>query len=323
MATSFYPSYTQGELDPQAKALLQQIKEADLPEPHTLTPQQVREGTWPGMRDLIGDPEVVANVENIKIPGPEGQIPIRVYTPEGRGPFPILVYFHGGGWVFWDIDVTDNACRSLANGASCVVVSVDYRLAPEHKYPAAVEDAYAATKWVATNAGRIQADPTRIAVGGDSAGGNLAAAVTLVARDRGGPPLAHQLLICPVTDVSSFDTDSYRHFGEGPESLKALSQWAVNHYLTEKEQAQHPLVSPLLAQDLSGLPPALVITAEFDTLRDEGEAYAGRLREAGGAVTCTRYDGMIHDFPVFAAAFDQAQDAIDRAATALRGAFAG
>ena len=322
MTTSFYPSYTQGKLDPQAEAILQQIEEADLPGLHTLTPQQVRERTWPGMRDLIGDPEAVANVENLKIRGPSGQISVRVYTPEGRGPFPILVYFHGGGWVFWDIDVTDGLCRSLANGASCVVVSVDYRLAPEHKYPAAVEDAYAATQWVATNADRIQADPTRIAVGGDSAGGNLAAAVTLVARDQGGPPLAHQLLICPTTDVSSFDTDSYRHFGEGPESLKALGQWAVKHYLTEKEQAQHPLVSPLLAKDLGQLPPALVITAEFDTLRDEAEAYARRLREAGGVVTCTRYDGMIHDFPVFAAVFDQAQDAIDEAATALRGAFA-
>jgi acetyl esterase len=274
------------------------------------------------MRDLIGDPEVVANVENFKIPGPAGRIPIRVYTPEGRGPFPILVYFHGGWWVFWDIDVTDNACRSLANGASCVVVSVDYRLAPEHKHPAAVEDAYAATKWVATNADRTQADPTRIAVGGDSAGGNLAAAVSLVARDRGGPPLAHQLLICPIADASSFDTDSYRYFGEGLVSPKALGQWAVDHYLSEKGQAGHPLVSPLLAEDLRELPPALVITAEFDTLRDEAEAYASRLREAGGVVTCTRYDGMIHDFPVFAAVFDQAKDAIDEAATALRGAFA-
>jgi acetyl esterase len=202
------------------------------------------------------------------------------------------------------------------------VVSVDYRLAPEHKHPAAVEDALAATKWVAANAERIQANPTLIAVGGDSAGGNLAAAVTLVARDRGGPPLAHQLLICPITDVSSFDTDSYRYFGEGLVSPKALGEWAVNHYLTEKEQAQNPLVSPLLAEDLSRLPPALVITAEFDTLRDEAEAYASRLREAGGAVTCTRYEGMIHDFPVFVAVFDRAKDAIGQAATALLGAFA-
>jgi acetyl esterase len=321
MATNLYPLYTQGELDPQARTFLQRIAKAKLPATYTLTPMQVRAHTWPAMQKLVGNPEVVANVENLPIPGLAGQIPIRVYTPEGRGPFPILVYFHGGWWVFWDVDVTDNLCRSLANGASCVVVSVDYRLAPEHKHPAAVEDAYAATEWAAANAKRIQGDPTRIAVAGDSAGGNLAAVVSLFARDQGRPSLVHQLLICPITNVSSFDTESYRYFGEGLWSPKALSQWAVNHYLTDEEQAEHAFVSPLLVEDLSELPPAAVITAEFDTLRDEGEAYASRLRKAGVSVTCSRYNGMIHDFLILAGVFDQAKDAINEAATALRSAF--
>ncbi len=322
MATHFYPSYTQGELAPQAQAFLQRIAEARLPPTHSLTPTEVRERMWPSMRRLIGSPEEVAKVENLSIPGLVGQIPIRVYTPEGRGSFPILVYFHGGWWVFWDLNVADNLCRSLANAASCVVVSVDYRLAPEQKHPAAVEDAYTATEWAVANAARIRGDPSFIAVGGDSAGGNLAAVVSLMARRPGSPALAYQLLICPITNVSSFDTESYRYFGEGLWAPKALAQWAVKHYLSDEGQAQHPYVSPLLAEDLSELPPALVITAEFDTLRDEGEAYAKRLSEAGIAARCTRYDGVLHDFPVLAGVFDQAKDAIKEAATALRSALA-
>lgn len=321
MAAYLYPSYHQGELAPQAQAFLQRLAKAQLPATHSLTPVQVRESTWPAMRKLVGNPEAVAQVEDLDIPGPAGQIPIRVYTPEGNGPFPVLVYFHGGWWVFWDLDVTDNLCRSLANAAACVVISVGYRLAPEHKYPAAVEDAYAATVWAAANADRIWGDPSCIAVGGDSAGGNLAAVVSLIARHRGSPSLAHQLLICPVTNISASDTESYRYFGEGLWSPKALAQWAVSFYLSDKALAQQPFVSPLLAQDLSALPAALVITAEFDTLRDEGEAYAQQLREAGVEVRCTRYHGMLHDFPILAGVFDQAKDAIDEAATALRSAF--
>jgi acetyl esterase len=290
MPTHLYPGYTEGELDPQAKEFLERMAKANLPAFDTLTPAQVRGGTWPGTKRLIGSPEVVAHAENFEIPGPGGQISIRVYRPEGPDPFPILVYFHGGWWVFWDLDVTDNLCRFLANDVPCVVVSVDYRLAPENKHPAAVEDAYAATAWVASHAQRIQGDPARMAVGGDSAGGNLAAVVSLLARDKGGPSLAYQLLICPITNVSSFNTESYRYFGDGLWSPKAVSQWAVKHYLTDEKHARQPSVSPLLAEDLSQLPPALVITAEFDTLRDEGEAYANRLRDAEVDVTCKRYN---------------------------------
>jgi acetyl esterase len=221
----------------------------------------------------------------------------------------------------WEIDVTDNLCRSLTNGASCVVVSVDYRLAPEHKHPAAVEDAYCAIEWMAANANRLDIKTDCIAVAGDSAGGNLAAAIALMARDQGGPDLVFQLLICPVTNVASLDTDSYRYFGDGLWLSKALVEWGIDHYLENEIQAQNPYVSPLLARDLSELPPALVLTAEFDVLRDEGEAYARRLKEAGTPASYTRHSGVLHDFPLLTAVFPQAKDAIGEASAALRQAF--
>jgi acetyl esterase len=321
MSANYYPQYTQGELAPQAQVFLTRILEANRPLIYTLTPPQARNAMWPGLRNLQTDPEAVAAVEDRAILGPGGDIPIRVYTPAGRGPFPITVYFHGGGWVMWEIDVTDNLCRSLTNGASCVVVSVGYRLAPEHKHPAAIEDAYRAVEWVATNAEGLNGTTDRIAVAGDSAGGNLAAVVAQMARDQGRPGLVFQLLICPVTNLASLNTDSYCYFGDGLWLPKAMVQWGIDNYLENESQAQSPYVSPLLATDLSNLPPALVLTAEFDVLRDEGEAYARRLQEAGTPASYSQHPGMLHDFLLLTAVFPQANDAIAEAAAALRQAF--
>lgn len=310
-----------GRLDPRVAAMLKQMEEQGVPPLETLTPIQAREFINIAVRELRGDPEAVEKVENLNIPGQAGQVPVRVYMPEDGGPFPVLVYFHGGGWVFCNLDTHDNVCRSLANGAGCVVVSVDYRLAPENKFPAAVEDTYAATQWVANNAARINGDLTRIAVGGDSSGGNLAAVVSLMARNQNEPSLMYHLLVNPGTNLSSFDTDSYRNYADGYGQTKAFVEWCRGNYL-EKDDWRHPYASPLLAKDLSGLPPALVITSEFDVLRDEGEAYAERLQQAGVPVTCTRYNGMIHFGVMWAVASDLARNAIDEATAALRSAFA-
>jgi acetyl esterase len=313
-------SAAQKRLDPQAEALLQQMAQRNIPPLHTLTPTQARE-VMRKMAALSAKPEPVAKVENLTIPEPDEQIPVRIYTPQGNGPFPVLVFFHGGGWVICDLDTHDNLCRSLTNRACCVVVSVDYRLAPEHKFPAAVEDAYAATQWVANNANRINGDPARVAVGGDSAGGNLAAVVAILARDRNGPRLVYQLMIYPVTNVSAADTDSHRDYADGYFLDRGDGEWFCYNYLNCEADRFNPLVSPLLAPDLSNLPPALVITAEFDVLRDDGESYAKRLKEAGVPVKYTRYKGMIHGFMSMEGLLDQARNGIEEASAALRQAF--
>jgi len=282
------------QLDPQAQAYLDTLDSAGEPPQHAMSVEEARAG-FLGLAALAGEPPVVGSVENREIAGPESQIPLRIYTPEGEGPFPLLVYFHGGGWILGNLDVHDAVCCALTNAAGCITVSVDYRLAPEHKYPAAPEDCYAATRWVAENAGSFNGDPTRIAVGGDSAGGNLAAVVTLMARDRGGPRLAYQLMIYPITN-HSFDTPSYQENARGYSLTRDDMVWFWDHYLSSEDDGKHPYASPLQAQDLSNLPPALVVTAEYDPLRDEGEQYAGRLQEAGNQATVMRYNGMIHGF---------------------------
>jgi acetyl esterase len=248
-------------------------------------------------------------------------MPVRLYTPPGRGPFPVLVYFHGGGWVIGNIAAYDPTCRALTNAAGCVVVSVEYRLAPEHKFPAAPEDCYAALQWVATNAAAINGEPARLAIGGDSAGGNLTAVVAQMARDRGGPPLVYQVLVYPVTDYN-YNTASYRENADGYLLTRDAMGWFWNHYLRSQADGSNPLASPLRAPNLRGLPPALVLTAEFDPLRDEGEAYAARLQETGVPVTLKRYDGMIHGFFSLGTVLDQGKQAMADAAAALRGAFA-
>ncbi len=278
---------------PEAQQLLAALEAAGLPPFEHMTVPQAREATK-GFIDLQGEPEEIAT-EDRKIPGPAGEIPIRVYTPAGEGPKPVIVYFHGGGWVIGELDTVDNPLRRIANRTGAVVVSVDYRLAPEHRYPAAFDDSYAATAWVAEHAAELGGDPERIAVCGDSAGGNLAAAVAIAARDRQGPRLTAQLLIYPVTDFG-FTTESYEQNGEGYLLTKGSMQWFWAHYLGAQDLGKDPYACPARADDLSGLPPAFVATAEFDPLRDEGEAYAANLRIAGVDVTAKRYDGMLHGF---------------------------
>lgn len=306
-------------LDPQVRVLLDQIVAMGAPPLHTLSVPDARQALVE-MAAMQGPPEAIAHLEDRKIPGSQGDIPMRLYNPGKGARLPALVYFHGGGWVLGGIDTHDAVCRSLANLAGCVVVSVDYRLAPEHKFPAAAEDAYAATRWVADNAASIGVNPARLGVGGDSAGGNLSAVVALMARDRGAPALVHQLLIYPVTD-SACATASYRDNADGYLLTKDAMLWFWNHYMRDDADRSNPYAAPLHAPNLRGVPPALVITAEYDPLRDEGEAYAARLREAGVPVEMTRYHGMIHGFFGMAAVLDQAKQAVQQAAGALRTAF--
>lgn len=247
------------------------------------------------MSQLSGPGMPVAQVEDRLIPGPGGEIPVRLYRPDSEKPLPVLVYFHGGGWVVGNLETVDFLCRAAANVVPCLVVSVNYRHGPEHRFPAAADDAYAATVWVSQNATTFNGDPTRLAVGGASAGGNLAAVTCLWAREQGTPPIIFQLLTVPATHFS-FNTVSHQENGEGYGLTHRVMEWFRDHYLNGPEDENHPYASPLLAEDLSHLPPAFVMTAEYDPLRDEGEAYAERLRQAGVPVTCTRYEGMIHTF---------------------------
>jgi acetyl esterase/lipase len=311
------------KLDPNVRLLLEAIAAQGDPPLDTLSPAEARRSAAESLGPVGGVPEPVRSIENLSIPGPGGLIPIRIYTPDAPAPRPAMVYFHGGGWVVCDLDTHDVVCSAIAHRAGAVVVSVDYRLAPEHKFPAAVVDSYAATLWVAANAERLGIDPARIAVGGDSAGGNLGAVVSLKSRDEKGPPIALQALVYPVTDLSSFDTASYAEFADGYQLTKTEMEWFRDHYLRSMDDARDPHASPLLARDLSRMPPALIITAECDPLRDEGEAYGKRLTEAGVPVTCTRYTGMIHPFFSLSGAIPQAFDAIRQVADAVKSAGRG
>jgi acetyl esterase len=304
-------------LDPQAEALMKQMAAMGMPAMNTLSPVDARKAMA-----MFRQPsqEQVHKIEDRTIPGPAGQIPVRVYTPAGSGPFPVLVFFHGGGWVIGDLESHDAACRSLTNQAGCVTVAIDYRLAPEHKFPAAVDDCYAAAVWVSEHAREVNGDAKRVAVGGDSAGGNLAAVVSILARDRGKPPLCFQLLVYPATDAA-LDTYSHRNFTEYF-LTSDMVRYFYGHYLRGEADKKDPRLSPALTKDLKGLPPALVITAEFDPLRDEGEAYGEKLKSAGVPTTITRYPGMIHGFFTLANVLDQGKKAIGEASSALKKAFA-
>ena len=281
-------------LHPEAQALLDALSAEGLPPFEAMTVPQAREATG-AFIDLQPPREEVDAIENRTVSGPGGEVPVRIYTPAGDGPRGVLVYFHGGGWVIGDLETVDGPCRMLANAADVVVVSVDYRLAPEHRHPAAFEDCYAVTEWVAAHASELGADPARLAVGGDSAGGQLAAAVTLHARDHSGPAIAFQLLIYPVTDFA-FTNASQIENGEGYLLQRATMQWFWAHNLGATDPGKDQTAFPARADSLVGLPPAFVATAEYDPLRDEGEAYAQALAAAGVEVSALRYDGMIHGF---------------------------
>jgi acetyl esterase len=285
-------------LDPQAQDVINLVIKSGRPAYNTLSPKEARQLFRETRPAATPTPAEIGAVRDLTADGPGGPIPVRVYRPAGVAAgtaLPVLVYYHGGGWVIGDLDTHDVQCRQITAEAGITVVAVDYHLAPEHKFPAAVDDAWAATRWVVARAGELGVDPARLAVAGDSAGGNLAAVVALMARDAGGPAIALQVLIYPVTDVGA-ESKSYSDFAEGYMLTRDGMRWFTSHYLKTPSDAQDWRVSPLRAASLAGLPPALVITAGFDPLRDEGAAYARRLTEAGGQVDYINYGGMIHGF---------------------------
>jgi acetyl esterase/lipase len=303
---------------PQVEALRREREAQGMVPVYEQSVEEARRADLAAIQEDAAPPEPVAEVVEERIPGPDGaDLPIRVFRPSTETPLPALLYFFGGGWVVGELDTCDAICRRLANGSGCAIVTVGYRLAPEHRFPAAVEDCYAAARWLGDHGARLGLDPARLAVGGDSAGGNLAAVVAQLARERGGPPLRFQLLVYPVTDHLP-DTASMRDNDDPYFFNRRSAAWYWSHYLTSEYEASSPLASPLKAADLAGLPPALVITAELDPLCDEGEAYAERLRAAGVPVELTRYDGMIHGFFAMTGKLDAAEDALGRAAAALR-----
>ena len=305
-------------LDPQVKAILDQMAEADGPKLSEMDAPSARE-VFRQMSTAFDNSDVpVGGVEDRNIPGPGGDIPIRIYTPVAAGGSPLaaLVYYHGGGWVVGDIESHDATCRTLSQTSGCKVISVDYRLAPEAKFPAAADDAYAALVWVEKNAMEIGVDPNRIAVGGDSAGGNLAAVASLMARDINGPHIAFQLLIYPVTQIG-IDSASRKELATGYFLETETMTWFEDQYV-DPADADNPYASPLKADSLSGLPPAYVITAGFDPLKDEGKAYADGLRAAGVDVQYVNYDGMIHGFIALTALVENAANAVAETGVALK-----
>jgi acetyl esterase len=308
-----------GELDPQVVAMRAQRQADDIPQLYTQTLAEARAADLASIQAAGGAVEPVHQVIDQQVPGPAGDLPVRIYRPAGPGPFPTLVYFFGGGWTLGSIDTADGICRLLANAVPCQVITVGYRLAPEHPFPAAVQDCCQATQWIAGHAAELQVDPDRLAVGGDSAGGNLAAVTALLARDT-GPALVAQLLVYPNTLYCS-ETASMRA-GDDPYLFNRTSvDWYWGHYLTDPVDGADPSASPLLAADHSGLPPALVITAEFDPLRDEGELYAAKLSAAGVPTRLSRYDGMVHGFFAMSGVLDGGRRAIGEAADFLRRTF--
>ena len=286
------------KLHPDAQFVCELIVAANRPPLETMTPKEARFAYLATRPVLQPDPPPVAQVAALEAPGPAGPIPLRLYRGRGadEGSLqPALVFFHGGGWVIGDLDSHDQVCRALANAARAIVVAVDYRLAPEHKFPAAVEDAIAATRWIADNAPRLGIDAARLAVGGDSAGGNLSAVVAIDARDNGGPALAYQVLIYPVTDMALVLPSHFRHADQLP-LRRTTMQWFVDNYLRGVTDQADWRASPLRARDFAKLPPALVVTAGFDPLCDDGDAYAKALSEAQVPVTLERFAGQIHGF---------------------------
>ena len=305
-------------LDPEVLALLEVMDARGGTPIQNMDPVDARAVRNEGLKLTGGERLELARVEDLQIPSGRGSIAARLYSANTTGRKAALIYFHGGGFVVGNLETHDAVCRSLAGESGAVVIAVDYALAPENRFPAAVEDAYAATLWIVENAGRLGLDGQRISVGGDSAGGTLAIVTAMRCRDAGGPALRSQVLFYPVTDLSSFDTESYRSLSEGYGLSRAAMIWFGAQYLPSADFAQHPEASPLLATDFKGLPPALLITAEFDPLRDEGEAYARRLEGAGVPVQLSRYDGMIHGFVAMRGVVAGGRRAIGEAAAFLR-----
>jgi acetyl esterase len=311
-------------LDPQAKSYLDLLASVGAPPLHSLQAPQARVAYKKARAIAQPEPPHVAQVQALSAAGPTGDIPLRAYRPKGSvdsEALPVLIFLHGGGWTIGDLDTHDVPCREICNRARCAVIAVDYRLAPEHRFPAAVEDAIAATRWIAAHAQQLALDPRRIAIGGDSAGGNLAAVTALTLRDAGGPPLALQLLIYPATDFRA-DTPSHAQNGSGYLLTREAIDYFSNSYLRAPEDIADWRASPVRAQSFRDLPPAFVLTAGYDPLRDEGAQYAQLLRDAGVAVEYVCFEAQIHGFITMSKVIDAAGLAFDRCAAALQRAFA-
>jgi len=307
-------------LDPQAQAVIDLVIKSGRPAYNTLSPKDARQLFRETRPASTPTPPEIGAVRNLVAQGPGGPIPLRVYRPAGVAAsvaLPGLMYFHGGGWVIGDLDTHDVLCRQLTAEAGVTVVNVDYRLAPEHKFPAAADDAWAATRWTVAHASEFGVDAGRLAVGGDSAGGNLAAVVALQARDAGAPVIKLQVLVYPVTDVAA-ESRSYQDFSEGYMLTRESMRWFTAHYLAAAGQANDWRVSPLRASSHAGLPPALVVTAGFDPLRDEGAAYAAKLQQAGVLVDYVCYGGMIHGFAGMGKLIETGNRAVSHIAATLR-----
>lgn len=304
-------------LNPQAEAVLKQMEADNVPDISEMNVPQARVFLQTAFSAMVPVPEQVREVSDFTVPGPAGRLPVRLYRPEVGGTPPLVVFYHGGGWVIGSIESHDAVCRALANASGCAVASVEYRLAPESAFPAAPEDCYAAAKWLAENGSDLGFDEGRLAVAGDSAGGNLSAVVSLMARDRGGPEISQQVLIYPAVDFTG-DYPSRSENGEGYFLTTAAIEWFGGHYIGDEAVAKEALASPLLAEDHSDLPPAVVITAGFDPLRDEGGAYAEKLEAAGVEAKTIQYEGMIHGFINMLGVLDDAQRAVDEIGSSLR-----
>ncbi len=307
-------------LDNQSKAIIEKLSSIQLPPFDQLTADYLRKA-YSNLAPAPSPPAASSLVsEDRTIPTSAGQVNIRTYRPSPRNGLPIMVFFHGGGWVTGDLDRHDPLCRELTMRIGCLTVSVDYRLAPENRFPAGLEDCYAAVQWAAVNAPALGADAARLAVCGDSSGGNLAAATCLLVRDRGGPQILCQTLLYPVLD-SSLDTPSQKSLAEGYFLTRSRMDWYWKQYVKDDRDRANPYASLAHAADLRNLPPAIIFTAEFDPLRDEGAAYARRLAQAGVKVTYRCYEGTIHGFISFAAAIDKGRQAIAEVSVLMRSVF--
>lgn len=305
-------------LDPQIALYLKAAEELELPPLNSFTHEEVRHNLNEKMLNEKSKPEEVAGTEDISVPGYRENITLRLYTPFGSGPFPILLFIHGGGWVIGNRDTHDSICRQLANHAGCLVASVDYHLAPEHKFPVPLEDCYCALQWVYEHASKIGGRKDRIAIGGDSAGGNISASITHLARDRGLPAVHFQLLIYPALNLSGFDTESHNAFQEGYGLTREDSIWFCMHYMNDEEDGKNPMVSPLLAENFKKLPPAHIVTAGYDILRDDGFQYAQKLQEAGVPATLKCYEHFIHGVFNMDGIVDAARESIVEMAAMLK-----
>lgn len=305
-------------LNPRIRSGLDRAR--DLPAWSSLPPADARLALAAQVSAFRITAPAVASVDRvITVEGRE--IPMRLYAPPGEGPFPLLIYFHGGGFVLGSIDTHDATCRFLCDGTAAMVMSVGYRLAPENRFPAGLQDCMAALQWAAAHADELGVDPARMAIGGDSAGGTMATVTAMCARDAGGPPLCAQVLIYPVTDYVNLGRSSYIECAEGFGLTRADMEWFWAHYLGDDLQTDNPLVAPLKAKNLSGLPPAFIVTAEYDVLRDEGELFAEKLRAAGTPTQLVRCLGMNHGFWILASILDEATESVQQVCAWLRERF--